>query len=235
LFAEGRDPVLSRKIAWKYTTALSIPLLAVLILAVVRSDGVFPLSSPLQITKNLIVSTSHLFYNFKPFGFTGLFTSPNLTVNDLLLFIMAHPSLPIMLGISSIFGFILLLLIRYGDHQVRFLCIGIVLNTLLFSLYVGISPRFLSFSVLFVSGLCAYLYSKAVKPSRWLMGLILFAVLVGCDLHLLHSEKRPFVEQIRYVEALRNELASPEEHSLAEPILIDRINVIEELKKFWKL
>ena len=115
----------------------------------------------------------------------------------------------------------------------RFLCLGIVANILLFGLYKGIDPRYLSFSVLFLCCLGAHLYCKGVPSTHWPLGLVLVATLFVFDFQLLQLEKQRRVEEIHYLERLKNKLTMEGANSVNQPIMVEGVNIIEEIQQFW--
>jgi len=112
---------------------------------------------------------SHLFYDFKPVGFTEQWNA-GLPLGGLILFARTYPSLIALLGTSIVFTLAVVFLYRRGDYHTRFLSVGLMLNVFLFSIYVGVSPRCANLSGIFLSALCAHLYSRKVRAQQWWLG-----------------------------------------------------------------
>lgn len=205
---------------------LGAPLAVLFFLERLRS-GPLPilLSSPVQIAKNFIVLTSCIFYDFKPIGFSTMLRSGS-GGEGFLPFVFAHPSAVAMVVISLLFVGSLARVALRGDDLNRFFALGIVSNTLAFMVYPGVSARFLTFSVLFLTALCARACSlHHVRPRNAWVGLLL--VLAPYSVYLSLKERRPWVDEIRHLESLR---ASPRREGLTA----EDEKAAADLRIFWR-
>ena len=212
-----------------YGFALSVPLFAFLLVERWRS-GPLPVltSSAFAVLKNYVVFTGCLFYNFKPFGFTQVWqaTGPNLAT--LTLFVQSNRGVAAMGVASLVFTAGALLLLWRGDHPVRLLTLGVVLNILVFSAYPGTTPRYLTVSVLCTIALTAYAWSRRVTAGSGRLGLLLFAALLAYNWRISVKEREPFLADIHHTEALRRSIGSNQNVSPAD------LPAVLQLKEFWK-
>ncbi len=222
------------KRAVRYSVAFSVPFAAVLAIEAIRCPVIIGgLFSPIQMAKNLIVATSHIFYNFKPFGFSDTFSSQGFVPQQWIRFVLSHPSLLVMLCSSAFLIMAILVTFRFGNQLTKFLCLGLALNTLFFMPYVGVSPRYLSFSILFASGLGALVYSYCVKASKWQIGFLIFLVLFAWNLHVFYLEKSFWLEKIFFAEKIKQFLILNKDFQ--GEIFDDGIDLVKNLRVFWQI
>lgn len=142
------------------------------------------------------------------------------------------------LGTAIVFTLAVVFLFRRGDYHTRFLCLGLMLNVFLFSIYSGVAPLYLNLSGIFLSALCAYLDSRKVRAQQWWLGIIIVTSLFGYNLIIYHHGKRPFVEEIPFLKAVRINLNSnPRLSQDIRPIYKgdDVSHLVSFMKTFWRI
>lgn len=186
-------------------------------------------TSLFQAAKNFIVSTSCLFYPFKPFGFTEWRQSGAAGYQSWDLFLRNNPGVVAMVAVSMALSVLVALLFYFGCSRTRFLCVGLILSVAVFVPYAaGTAPRYLNLAVLFLSSLGAHVYSSAVAPRRYRVGATLVLSLLAYNLASLHFEKQPYLSEIRYLEKVRMNMVDPRRL----PLPADN-DAVREIRKFW--
>ncbi|MDA2928791.1 hypothetical protein MYX84_02410 [Acidobacteria bacterium AH-259-O06] len=239
-FGPLRQKISARELAMS-AGSLLVPVVLIFTLEALRSSLAPVLAtSVIQTGKNWIVLTSHLFHPFKPFGFTDLWNSSDFSLGTLLSFIAANPHSIVMIGLSIGFTLAFSLLWWWGDYNSRFLCLGLLTNTLLFSFYAaGTSLRYLNLSTLFLAGVAAYVYSKKMPCSRSWIGVVILTALLLYNSQIYKLEKQPYLDEIHYVNQVKQAWSRGEGISDEQrPELlrsVDSHELSEALRRFWHI
>ncbi len=223
---------------------LLIPILLILVLESGRGRSAPSLihTSLFQLAKNGIVLVSHLFHTFRPFGFTQLLESEGISVTRLLAFFGDNPKAVLMIALAIGFVVVFGLVWFRGDFNCRFLCLGLLVNLMMFSQYeAGTSLRYLNLSVVFLSGIAAYLYSQRIPSFRYRIGIIIATILFLYNILTLHYVKQPYLVEIRTLDQLKKRLIQGEQISPGDYRTIQYVHRIKPgqtraaLRAFWKI
>lgn len=231
-----------------YSGALLLPLFLVQTLDSLHSS--FPpvfKTSFFQTSKNVIVLTSHLLHIFKPFGFTVFWNSGEFSFVNLLSFFVSNPASFVMIAIAFIFISFMLYIFYIGDKNLRFLCLGLLLNILLFSRYgPGTSLRYLNLAVIFLLGIASYIYSSYLNRTNYTpayIGVLIFILVFLYNIIIINEKKPMYLKEIYTIKRVKERLIAGD-HIYDEQLYKVKLmhiphdryrQFISDLKYFWKI